>query len=190
MGADWRCMRRGWVLGAATVMDNIGADVETLAKLETVPLLAALRKIKTADERRRVTREVHASKMAQWRQHDNWSFGMARHLVEDVHVAFRDGFARVRDAKDVKLFERWNSSLHHHHSLEDRSLFPARRKQHPELVPEVDILEKDHAQLVKIEKEVGRGHAEQIETFVALLLDHLDREELITVPVFLQGHAW
>jgi hypothetical protein len=76
---------------------------------------------------------------------------------------FRNGFKTVLQKShasgvvDVSSFSRVNSSLHHHHQAEDRMWFPGFRRQHPELLVYIDVLEADHAQLVRLESGVTQG---------------------------------
>lgn len=88
---------------------------------------------------------------------------------------------------DVASFESWNRNLHGHHGNEDASWFPSLRKKHPIVAPAIDILEKDHETLVSMEKRIEKGDMSSLTEFVALLNDHLNREEMITVPFLLDG---
>jgi iron-sulfur cluster repair protein YtfE (RIC family) len=135
-----------------------------------------------------VTRAVHACFKEKWKSKSGFTCSMARHLIEDVHQPFRDSFARLleNDHVDVPSFNRLNSSLHHHHSLEDSWFFPKMVRQHPSLKDEIAILENDHKVLVTLEEEVNDGNFESLKKFVSLLLDHLNREELLIVP-YLRG---
>eukprot|EP00755_Sulcionema_specki_P032297 Sspe_Gene.98448::Locus_71863_Transcript_1_1_Confidence_1.000_Length_607::g.98448::m.98448 len=118
---------------------------------------------------------------------------MARHLVEDVHPMFRGGFERVRQmgAGDqtvaVEHFNRINRSLHGHHGSEDTLWFPLLRRRHPSYAEEVDILESDHQRLVDLESRILAGDYQALSDFCSSLDDHLNREEMITVPFLLEG---
>ena len=166
-------------------------NVPSAKELAALPLretLQKIRKVPDASRRRAVTRDTHALLLGQWRQHQNWGgFGMARHLVEDVHLPFRRGFERVRETRDPRSFASLNSSLHHHHTLEDRAFFPQMRQQHPDWANEFDILEDDHRDLVRLEKSIDKGEVDSIPEFVDMLLDHLNREEMITIPLLLES---
>eukprot|EP00600_Ochromonadales_sp_CCMP1393_P004972 CAMPEP_0174972376 /NCGR_PEP_ID=MMETSP0004_2-20121128/10591_1 /TAXON_ID=420556 /ORGANISM="Ochromonas sp., Strain CCMP1393" /LENGTH=125 /DNA_ID=CAMNT_0016222585 /DNA_START=414 /DNA_END=789 /DNA_ORIENTATION=- len=118
---------------------------------------------------------------------------MAHHLVEDIHnIWFRIPFGRILqlsslESVKVKDFEEINSNLHGHHRLEDRYMFPSMREQHPELVEEINILERDHEALVALEGKVYAGDYEAMAEYVSALNDHLNREEIIAVPLILDG---
>ena len=69
--------------------------------------------------------------------------------------------------------------------------FPKLRTAHPECGPLIDTLEADHAALVKRERDILAGKYSALAAFVALLMDHLNREELLTVPFLMDGTgAW
>ena len=126
--------------------------------------------------------------MEKWKAHQNWPTNFARHLVEDVHSTFRRGFEGLKQKKNEKDFQRWNSSLHHHHTIEDNYFFPEVRKScSAEIGAEIDILESDHRRLVELEKEIAKGDLDLIDDFVDALMDHLNREEILTIPLLLSG---
>ncbi len=92
--------------------------------------------------------------------------------------------------------------VHHHHRLEDLALFPAVRRQNPELDTVVDRLQADHRRVAEILEEIGRAasslesgdspgaRGEVIAALDALaghLLDHLDFEEESLGPAL---RAW
>jgi hypothetical protein len=76
---------------------------------------------------------------------------------------FRSGFttllqkSQASGAVDVPAFSRLNRSLHNHHHTEDTMWFPGFRRQHPELKLFIDVLESDHAELVRLEQRVMQG---------------------------------
>ena len=160
-----------------------------------VPRLEALRAIEDPQAKRLCTAEVHQLVSSQWRSDSRYRETMARHLVEDVHPMFRLGFESVLEsshaagAVDVRAFSRINQTLHHHHSAEDSLWFPGFRGKHPELTPYIDILESEHAELVRLEARVHKGEMEALEQFCAELFDHLNREEIISVPHLMDGTA-
>eukprot|EP01034_Spumella_vulgaris_P027353 gene27354-34061_t len=117
--------------------------------------------------------------------------GMAHHLVEEVHPMFRNGFDRILKGSsegDVKIekFNQVNRGLHNHHGGEDEHWFPQLRRDFPKISPELDILENDHADLVKMENDIKRGNYSVLVEFVAALNDHLNREEMLIVPCLLK----
>ena len=155
--------------------------------------VAALRALRGPPAvRRDVTARVHASRLAAWRQSPRF-VGMARHLVDDIHAHFRQGFVAVLDesqrrgAVATAAFRRAADSLHGHHSIEDSSWFPRLRRLHPDLDAEVDALEADHAEHVTLETRVAKGDLAALSEMVAALDDHLNREELLTVQFLLDG---
>ncbi len=120
---------------------------------------------------------------------------MAQHLVEDVHPMFRHGFlavlqkSRASGSVDVAGFNRINQSLHGHHKHEDQSWFPGFRRKRVDLKAYIDILESDHAELVRLERSVQKGDLAALELFCANLFDHLNREEMMGVPSFMDNTA-
>ncbi|MDX1804629.1 MAG: hemerythrin domain-containing protein [Alcanivorax sp.] len=92
--------------------------------------------------------------------------------------------------------------LHSHHGFEDSSVFPVLRLHHPRLEKAISLLENDHLALDSLLQQIGNGlrdtqglsrdarilaqahhQAGQLET---LLQRHMDDEEEIIVPVYLQ----
>ncbi|KAI9339054.1 hypothetical protein BDR26DRAFT_397511 [Obelidium mucronatum] len=142
----------------------------------------------------RTTAAVYAFLKESWKKDPRWG-GMASHLVEDVHPMFREGFGalkrQVLSSKarkvDVGWFKQLNNGLHHHHSLEDKMWFPQLCRLHKEVSSEVRILEADHRRLVELEGQICSGDWEALVEFCDGLFDHLNREEMITVPFLLDG---
>ncbi len=92
--------------------------------------------------------------------------------------------------------------VHHHHRLEDLALFPAVRRQNPELDTVVDRLQADHRRVAEILEEIGRAASslesgdgpqarEQVtaalDALAGHLLAHLDFEEESLGPAL---RAW
>ena len=101
-----------------------------------------------------------------------------------------DAAANPKAAKsqvDASTFKRYNESLHGHHGNEDAAWFPRLKRLHPEFAAEIDILERDHAALVALEARIGDGDYTALQEFVAALSDHLNREEMISVPFLMDG---
>jgi len=160
----------------------------------TNELFSSFRKIQDVAERREITKLVHAEKLKVWKKDKRYKLTVARHLVEDVHGSmFRDGFEKIltKSLKQEKLqlmeFKRLNTILHRHHEHEDIGWFPALRQSHPEVVEEIDILEKDHKVLVTLEKKIDKGEIDALTEFVNLLNDHLNREEMLSLPYLMDG---
>ena len=172
------------------------SSLQELIEMKCLDLLPALRKIDADLERRTTTGTVHAAHLKVWEKSPKWK-GMAQHLVKDVHAMFRRGFESLVDPDanpkaarglvDVPSFQRVNESLHGHHGNEDRAWFPRLRRLHREFDAEIDILEADHARLVALEAAILKGDYKALQEFVAQLSDHLNREELISVPFLMDG---
>jgi hemerythrin superfamily protein len=113
--------------------------------------------------------------------------------VEDVHGHFREAFKQVLQASKpghvyIKGFNQVNRSLQGHHGNEDRSWFPRLKRLHPEMVKEIDVLERDHKYLVNLEHNiVEKNDYDSLVEFVEALNDHLNREEMISVPFLCDG---
>ena len=166
--------------------------VRKLAKMDATDLFLELRSISDVQERRQTTQQVYDIKMRNYRSKKLYRGTMAHHLVDEVHPIFRTGFKKVLSAckggeVNVKAFEQMNRSLHHHHEAEDQSWFPGLRREHPQICLELDVLEKDHASLVVMENEIKRGNYLSLVEFVDALNDHLNREELLLVPILLSN---
>lgn len=166
------------------------SSADSLAELDGVALFSALRAV-PEEERPDLTAKVHSKKLASWRTQRSFHETMAEHLVDDVHPMFRRGFARVieqsQSAVDVKEFQSMNSMLRQHHGIEDTYWFPSLKQRHPEIAPEVDILERDHHALISLEARIVRGDREALLEFTSRLMDHLNREEMLTVPFLMDG---
>jgi hypothetical protein len=95
--------------------------------------------------------------------------------------------------------------VHHHHTLEDRLLFPALRRSDPTLGPVVDRLESDHRRVAEFCDEVGaaadalvaeHGRAGRQRVVDALnglaefLLAHLAYEEESITPTLRGWERW
>ncbi|RHY34214.1 hypothetical protein DYB32_001882 [Aphanomyces invadans] len=130
--------------------------------------------------------------MREWKQDRRWG-GMGRHLVEDIHVSFRRGFeilvkkGEARREVNVSSFRHLDNNLHHHHSIEDQMWFPRLKQLHPECQSEVEVLERDHRKLIELESQVTSGDYAALVEFVDHLMDHLNREEMLSVPWLLDG---
>jgi hypothetical protein len=171
--------------------------------------IAQWRPVQAEEEWAPSTREQRVSIAAQhkallhgeWEQHPRWRRGVGRHLVEDVHSYFRSGFLElVRDCDrqrekgvekvkvDVKGFSDVLRHLEHHHRAEDRMFFPQLQARDADLKPLFDYLSLDHRHLHPLEEKVLKhGDEDALREFVSFLMDHLNREEMIIVPLDLAG---
>ncbi|EQC35114.1 hypothetical protein SDRG_07347 [Saprolegnia diclina VS20] len=167
-------------------------SIEELIAMPVLERYEAFRAIENVAERRAVTAQVHKEIVVTWKQHPRWG-GMAAHLVQDIHPYYRSGFERLMRACEAKRevdktkFRHLNNSLHHHHSIEDHAWFPRLKEGHEEFIPEIRQLEADHRNLVVLEKRVMTGDFAALAEFYHGLIDHLNREEMITVPWLLDG---
>lgn len=88
----------------------------------------------------------------------------------------------------VSEFRNTTRHLHQHHDgIEDRYWFPHLKDAHPELANEVDILESDHAAFITMESKIESGDYDALVMFVRDFFDHLNREELLTIPSLMDG---
>ncbi len=155
---------------------------------------------------RSATSEKYAIALQEWKRSPSFN-GMSRHFVEDVHGTFRRNFSQVKKAASVArsaetvdaaksqhIFHKFSgfvAQLEHHHRLEDEYFFPTMRKQSPEKAADFDVLERDHAQLHPLEELVADTKAlltdrlGAVVDFVEFLEDHLNREEMLVVPLML-----
>lgn len=165
-------------------------NTRNLAKLDNSTLFFELRSIEDVQERRAITFQVHELKMNFYRSKAAYSGSLAQHLVDDVHPMFRRAFAKLLNNSkegDVKLsqFDQANADLHHHHGAEDEIFFPQWKEKHPHISDELKVLENDHAALVVMESEIKLGSYSALQEFVEALNDHLNREEMLLVPLLL-----
>lgn len=162
----------------------------------------------TPDERNQVARR-HTELLQEWRRHPMWTkSSCAQHFVDRVHQSFRDKFSALRGeyercllsknndsrssssgkcAVDVEKFREINEYLNHHHALEDDQMFPTILRRYPELKPAFDFLDGDHDHLHPLQQRVNAGDGEALVEFNQFLNDHLNREEMVLVPLALNG---
>jgi hypothetical protein len=82
------------------------------------------------------------------------------------------------------------ANLEGHHTGEDKSWFPRIARRNPELKKAFDYLSKDHQHLHPLEVRVVQKKDEAaLREFVSFLDDHLNREEMLIVPLALAGLA-
>jgi hemerythrin superfamily protein len=142
-----------------------------------------------------------------WAGHANFN-GPASTLLM-IHGQFRLAAERlvfllenepdVDLARAARAFMPLAQTLHHHHHAEEMMLFPV-VKRRTGAFPE--NLVTDHEALTKaidaVEAGLSRGsrheHAKEVvAAFRRILDDHLDREELLVIPVLLEmtpAEAW
>jgi len=105
--------------------------------------------------------------------------------------------ARADDAALARLFVPLAQVLHHHHHAEEAMVFPLVLRQ-TGTAP--DQLQADHDEMTAAIGDVERvlrartgNLAEAVRRFHDILIAHLDREEVLVVPVFLAlapSEAW
>lgn len=134
-------------------------------------------------------------------------------IVFLIHEAFRRDLRRLRDAvrsagvdssKAHRLGAHWgfvNEQLHHHHSVEDDSLWPLVRPKLAGKTEQLDVLDKMEAQHLTLEPKcqaitqgfaaypgqlggsAGEELAVKLDDLAVLLATHLDDEEAHCFPV-------
>ena len=142
---------------------------------------------------REATTALHSElRLKVWRRHKYYKRTMAHHLVEEVHKMFRkmfhDCLAAYEKSKevDVRRFAQCLRSLEGHHRGEDEMYFPMWAREHPEIQPFFDHLSLDHRHLHPLERRVlDNKDGEALREFVSFLDDHLNREEMATVSMWL-----
>ena len=160
------------------------------------PLLPALASIDNINDRRHVTSLVHEHKLVQWEKDPSFFTSEANHLVRDIHGMFRRVFRSVAVECDtcpadgekwIQSFQTYNEMLHHHHSIEDKWWFPRLCAAHPSIKHHLAVLELDHKDLVALERRILAADKLALREFVGFLEDHLNREEILTVPLLIDG---
>ena len=141
---------------------------------------------------RQQSQALYEAALLQWKRHPSYrSSWMTHHLVEEVHMHFRVMFRRVlarsavKGSLDIAAFQDAWRSLHGHHTTEDEWLFPKMVRDMPDLKAQFDFLEEDHKYLHPLRERIVRDKdGAALEKLVAFLDDHLNREEMIVVPIF------
>ncbi len=132
---------------------------------------------------------------------DDGTASMATMLMSS-HFAFRRDlacFAKALETPDASrlaaVAEEWTrfrGSLHGHHTVEDTTMFPGMRAEHPALAATFDQLDADHraidpllergdAVFASLPQELGAAR-DLIATLSGLLAKHLDTEEAAITP--------
>eukprot|EP00759_Apiculatamorpha_spiralis_P052498 PhF_6_TR5740/c0_g1_i1/m.8463 len=157
--------------------------------------------ISTAAERE-ATKLLYTEALASWRKHPKYRSTLAHHFVEEVHPMFRRPLQQLVEKMptgegsgpmDVKGFQRVWNGLHHHHTAEDDMFFPRIKRGFPDSIPKFDFLEEDHKYLHPLVDRVINSKGEDKEAFVefvSFLSDHLNREEMLIVPMMLGEESW
>ena len=140
---------------------------------------------------RAATEVQYAGCVAAWGRDPQYRKGIAHHLVAEVHPMFRRAFAacvdgyRASGKVDVRRFQQCCRSLQGHHEGEDQIYFPRTARSRPDLAADLDYLSLDHQHLHPLERRAMAGDGEALVEFVSFLDDHLNREEMIIVPILL-----
>lgn len=155
-----------------------------------------------------VARAASANKelRATWRAHAHWK-GSPAEMIAGFHDGFLRGLRWMRrevlqgaKAETLALeFRSIASALHHHHTAEERLLFPALTR-HTDASP--DPLVDDHENLTRAidalqsALDSRAANADLVPLVLALddvLIEHLAREEAHAMPMFLSrppSEAW
>lgn len=108
-----------------------------------------------------------------------------------IHDSFRGAVARLASTEGAPrrdLFARLASSLHHHHHAEEVLLFP-QVARHAGVPPQALI--DDHQVLMQTLDATAAAldDDEALARLHDVLVDHLDREEGMVIPMMLEGHV-
>lgn len=177
---------------------NLGAAWMPLARaLEELaarpPILAATQRV------------LRLAEVARWKRHPNIA-GPASTLLM-IHAQFRAASERLllllskepEPRRLGRVFQPLAQTLHHHHHAEEAMLFPMIERMTGVAPLE---LENDHRTLTDAIDDVSRHLADESSAadaqrvaahFNTVLIEHLDREESLVVPVLLQlspREAW
>lgn len=177
---------------AVNSAQSILEHVRRIGGMNELAILSELRKIVDKDSRRDVTYHVYQNKLDGWKKNPAFGSTLASTLVNTFHSTYRTSFAEVLLKSspgnvNQELFDKANAELHIHHEYEDSIWFPKFKELHPEIAEEVELMERDHAYIVKLEASIKAGNYEALTDFVESMNDHLMREELLTVPYLLEG---
>lgn len=132
---------------------------------------------------------------------DDGTASMATMLMTSHH-AFRRDLARFQRAvvtvdpsridavRDEWRFYR--EALHHHHVVEDATMFPSMKTEHAQLAAAIDHLADQHGRIDPLLERGDRAFAalpathdlhDVLETLRVLLDAHLDMEEAVVIPL-------
>jgi 8-oxo-dGTP pyrophosphatase MutT (NUDIX family)/hemerythrin superfamily protein len=154
-----------------------------------------------------VARVLRLANRAAWRKHPN-AAGPAATLLA-IHDQFRVAserlsFSLAREAGAdlawvARAFRPLAQTLHHHHHAEEAMLFPlvqSRTGVAPaQLVTDHEALTRA---IAEVEESLSAGADKErataaVATFAEVLVEHLDREEALVIPVLLEmtpSEAW
>ncbi len=134
---------------------------------------------------------------------DDGTASMATAMISSHHAFRRDAacFAQAlreiasgdtaRSAAVVEEWKRFREGLHHHHTIEDTSIFPGLRAARPDLAGGIDQLDVQHAAIDPVLEAGDRAFADLASPAAAsaviadlerLLAEHLDLEEQLVIP--------
>lgn len=110
-------------------------------------------------------------------------------------AAFARALATADTARYEALREEWSkfcAALHHHHTIEDTSMFPDLRAKRPDLAAALDELDEQHRAIAPLLDRGDQLFADLATSSAAArslvgelndhLAKHLDAEELVVVP--------
>lgn len=166
-----------------------------LATLDVPSFFSFLRLIDDTIEKRTITNQVYELKVAKWKNSKRFRKSIAGFLFHGIHQPLRESFDEIimlspAPTVNVALFTRANNSLHHHHGFVDASVFPKLRQMNQTVSIELDILAKDLAGLVALQQRIIAGHDHRtLVEYVAALNDHLNRKEMLIVPLLIDGRV-
>jgi hypothetical protein len=168
--------------------------LDELATLDALSFFSFLRMIDDIPEKRHITNKVYQLKVAKWKSSKKFSKSLAAFLYHGIHQPLRESFQEVLllspiSTVNVALFNRANNSVHHHHNFVDASVFPRLRQINDTVSIELDILAKDLAGLVALQRRIITRHDHRtLVEYIEALNDHLNRKEMLIVPLLIEGH--
>ena len=165
-----------------------------LATLDAPSFLSFLRFIDDITEKRYITNKIYKLKITEWKSSKRFNKSVAAFLYHGIHQPMRESFREVLllspvSTVNVALFTLAHNSVYHHHNFVDASVFPKLRQINDTVSIELDILAKDLAGLYALQRRIitGNDHRTLVE-YVAALNDHLNRKEMLIVPLLIHGY--
>jgi hypothetical protein len=189
--------------GAALVRaPRVAAQLGTIADTAVwLPPVGAVWQAPDA-EVRDATRRLHERELARWRRHPLYRGSDGARLVDSIHGWIRRRFdlilldlakqevtaPQVSPRVRPEQYRLLSAFLHHHHKVEDRKVFPAFLKKQPDMQRALAWLDSDHAHLQPFDHSVRKdGSAQAFREYYDFVDVHLNREELLIVPLVLNG---